>query len=336
MVITRTPFRISFFGGGTDYPAHYRRHGGAVLSTTIDKYCYITVRYLAPLFPYRYRIRYTLQEEASEIADIRHPSVRACLSFLNFHDERVEIQHNADLPAMTGLGSSSAFTVGLLNALYALSEKTVEKQALAREAIHIEQERLQENVGSQDQVAAAYGGLNKIAFGGKEEIVITPIVMREERLRAVERHCMLIFTGMSRIASDVAGEQIKNTPQKERELAEMHAMVDEGVNILGAENERLADFGKLLHEGWLLKRTLSTKITNSAIDEMYETARSAGAWGGKLLGAGGGGFLLIFASPEAQRGIRERLRNFHSTSVRFEREGSQVIYRLAQETPSLV
>lgn len=328
MVITRTPFRISFFGGGTDYPAWYRQHGGAVLSTSINKYCYITVRHLSDLFPYRYRIRYTLQEEALHVHEIGHKSVRECLQFLDFQDRRVEIQHNADLPAMTGLGSSSSFTVGLLHALYALDGKEATKQQLAEQAIHVEQERLAENVGSQDQTAAAFGGLNKIEFKTTGEIIVSPLPIIQERIDRLERHCMLVFTGQSRIASVIAAEQIKNIPVKEQELFTMRQMVDEATVILTHSEDRFHDFGKLLNESWRIKQTLSSKITNPIINTMYEEGLRAGAWGGKLLGAGGGGFLLLFADPALHPRIKERLKEFMSVPIRFENRGTQVIYRM--------
>lgn len=332
MIITRTPFRISFFGGGTDYPVWYREHGGAVLSTSINKYCYITVRHLASLFPYKYRIRYHHQEEAMSFADIKHPSVRECLNFMQFGDMRIEMQHNADLPAMIGLGSSSSFTVGFLHALYALSGKTISKQRLAEEAIYIEQERAKENVGSQDQVAAAFGGLNKIEFNKDGGIVVSTIPITQQKMTRFSDHCMMIFTGQSRIASEIAGEQIKNTSAKYKELSLMHQMVDESIKILTSEEDRFGDFGALMKESWQLKRTLSSKITNPIIDGIYEEALRAGAYGGKLLGAGGGGFLLLLARPEVQEKIKERFKEFIFIPIAFENLGTQVVYE-AMERP---
>ena len=327
MIITRTPFRISFFGGGTDYPVWYKQHGGAVLSTSIDKYCYITVRHLSDLFPYRYRIRYAVQEEAQSVNEIQHISVRECVSFLNLQEKRLEMQHNADLPAMTGLGSSSSFTVGLLNALHVLCGDVATKQKLAEEAIYVEQERNKENVGSQDQTAAAFGGLNKIEFNQNGGIIVSPLSIIPEKIERLQHHCLLIFTGSSRIASVVAAEQIKNTPQKEKELHAMRQMVDEAISILMSPKDRFAEFGRLLDESWRIKQTLSSKISNSIINGMYSEAIKGGAWGGKLLGAGGGGFLLIFADPAAHPGIKKRLNEFISVPFKFEDGGSQVIYR---------
>ena len=270
MIITRTPFRISFFGGGTDYPAWYNEHGGAVLATSIDKYCYITARYLPPFFDYKYRIRYTKREETQAISEIKHPSVRECLAFLNL-DRGVEIQHNSDLPARIGLGSSSSFTVCLLHALYALKGKMITKRQLALESIHIEQNRIKENVGSQDQITAAFGGLNKIEFGAQEQIQIQPITLDVEKLQFFHDHLMLFFTGFSRTASKIAGEQIKKMPGKKKELERMYEMVDEAIGILNSSGSDLTDFGKLMHESWMVKRSLTNKITTPFIDEVYET-----------------------------------------------------------------
>lgn len=336
MIITRTPFRISFFGGGTDYPARYKEHGGIVLSTSIDKYCYITVRRLHSLFPYRYRIRYTLQEEAFSVEDIKHPSVRECISFLNFQNQRIEMQHNADLPAMTGLGSSSSFTVGLLHALYALRGTPVDKRRLALDAIHIEQNIIGENVGSQDQTAAAFGGFNRIEFGGDEEIKVFPLAISQEKLNKLQDHCFLIFTGQSRIASEIAAEQIKIIPQKTRELEMMSQMVKEASLILTSNQDRFHDFGKLLHDSWQMKKALSSKITSPLIDETYKEALGAGAWGGKLIGAGGGGFMLIFAPPEQHKTIKERLKRLSAVSFKFENSGSAVIYKQLDEESNVV
>jgi D-glycero-alpha-D-manno-heptose-7-phosphate kinase len=325
MVITKTPFRISFFGGGTDYPVWVKKNGGVVLSTTINKYCYITCRYLPPFFAENYRIRYTEQEHAKTIDEIKHPSVRECLKFTKIKGG-IEMQHNSDLPARSGLGSSSAFTVGFLHALYALQGGLVSKRQLALNAIRVEQDIIKENVGSQDQVAAAFGGFNKIEFGGQQKIHVSPIVIAPATLKALEDHCMLFFTGFSRNASEIAAEQIKNTKQKEKELREMAAMVHEAIKILNGGAARLEDFGRLLHETWEIKRSLSSRITNPKIDDMYHAAREAGALGGKLLGAGGGGFMVVFAEPAAQMKIRKKLGEFLHVPFRFENGGSKVIY----------
>ncbi len=323
MIISRTPFRISFFGGGTDYPVWYRENGGAVLATTIDKYCYISCRYLPPFFEHRHRIVYSKVENVRDISEIKHPAVRAVLEYMEIK-EGVEVHHDGDLPARTGMGSSSSFTVGLLHSCYALKGIMPSKHQLAREAIHIERDVLKENVGSQDQVLTAIGGFNRIEFTTEEEFIVTPVTITRERLEKLQDHLMLYFTGFSRIASDVAKAQIENTSNKKRELNLMQGMVDEALEILNGGGD-IKDFGRLLHEAWMIKRGLSNRITNSHIDEIYEAARSAGAIGGKLLGAGGGGFMLLFARPEDQPFIERRLRGLLRVPFRFERQGSQIV-----------
>jgi len=324
MIISRTPFRISFFGGGTDYPIWYREREGQVLSTTIDKYCYLTVRYLPPFFPHKHRIVYSKIELAKDINEILHPAVKAALNFLKI-DKGMEIHHDGDLPARTGLGSSSAFTVGLLNSLYALKGIMPSKERLAKEAIYLEREILKESVGSQDQTAVAYGGFNKITFVGNDEIKVEPITLEKEKIKQLENHLMLFFTGFSRFASDVAKAQIENTPNKKRELTLMYQMVDEAVNILN-ENKDILEFGKLLNESWKLKKSLSDKISNPVIDSIYEKALRAGAVGGKLIGAGGGGFILLFVPPENQGKVRTELKDLLEVKFNFENEGSRIIY----------
>ena len=326
MIISRTPLRISFFGGGTDYPAFYEEYGGAVLSTSINKYSYVICRYLPPFFDYKYRIRYTEREETTSISQIRHPSVRECLNFVNLDDRGIEIQHNADLPAMAGLGSSSAFTVGLLNSLYALKGQLTTKRQLALEAIHMEQDMIKENVGSQDQTAAAFGGFNKIEFGGKRKIWVNPITIDSDRITFLQSHLMLFFTGFPRNASEIAEEQIKRTPEKTKELKAMMEMVDEAVKVLNRNQDGYEDFGRLLDESWKLKRSLTDRITSPQIDEIYEAARGVGALGGKLLGAGGGGFMLLFTQPEIQHKVREKLSKLLYVPFQFHDLGSQIVY----------
>ncbi len=324
MIITRTPFRISFFGGGTDYPGWYKENGGTVLSTTIDKYCYITCRPLPPFFKYKHRIVYSQSENVKDINKIDHPSVRECLRFINI-DHGLEIHHDGDLPARSGLGSSSSFTVGLINALYGLKGIMKSKKELALEAIHIEQNMIKENVGSQDQTAAAFGGFNKIDFGGSHHISIQPIIMRPEHLNLLQDHCMLFFTGLSRNASEIAKIQIKNIKKTNEELKIMTAIASEGFSIIKDEKP-IEDFGKLLKTSWEYKKKLSSKISNPRIDAIYDTAIKAGALGGKLLGAGGGGFILFFAPPEIQPRIKEKLKRLLHVPFKFENQGSQVIY----------
>lgn len=324
MVISQTPFRISFFGGGTDYPAWYTKNGGAVLSAAIDKYCYITCRYLPPYFEHKSRIAWSKIELVKNVDEIQHPSVRESLKFLGIN-RGVEVQIHNDVPARSGLGASSSFAVGLLNALNTLLGNSSSKERLALDAIHIEQEKLKENVGSQDQVAAAFGGLNKIEFGIDGKINVKPASLDPHKIKQLEDHMMIFFTGLVRNASDVAKEQIKNIPQKESELRTMYSYVNEAESIL-TQKDFITDFGKLLHENWRLKRGLSSKITNLEIDEMYNTGMNAGAFGGKLLGAGGGGFILFLISPEKQAFLREKLAKLIHVPVKFEKNGSKIIY----------
>lgn len=324
MIISKTPFRISFFGGGTDYPIWYKGNKGAVLSTTIDKYCYISLRYLPPFFSHKHRIVYSKIETVKDINEILHPAVKATLNFLKI-DKGMEIHHDGDLPAQTGLGSSSSFTVGLLNSLYALKGIMPSKLQLAKKAIHIERNILKESGGLQDQVAVAYGGFNKITFGGSDEFKVEPITIKKERIKELDKHLMLFFTGVSRFASEVSKSQIENIPQRKKELTLMYQMVDQAINILNGKNDIL-EFGKLLNETWQLKKTLSNKISNSMIDNIYQKALEAGVTGGKLLGAGGGGFLLLFVPPERQPRIREELKDLLEVKFNFEQDGSQIIY----------
>lgn len=324
MIITRTPFRISFFGGGTDYPTWYKENGGAVLSASIDKYCYISCRFLPPFFKYKHRIVYSQQENVNDINKIDHPSVRECLRHVGIA-QGLEIHHDGDLPARSGLGSSSAFTVGLLHGLYGLKGEIKNKQQLAMDAIHVEQNLIKENVGSQDQTIAAFGGFNKIEFNGEHKINVHPLTIRADVMKNFQEHLMLFFTDFSRNASDIAAKQIKTMKQKENELRIMHSMVDEGINIL-KRGKNLNDFGKLLNEAWSIKRSLTDKISNSAIDDIYSTGIKAGALGGKLLGAGGGGFMLFFAPPEKQKTIRRKLNKFLHVPFKIEHSGSQIIY----------
>ncbi len=324
MIITSTPLRISFFGGGTDYPVWYRQYGGSVLSTTIDKSCFITCRWLPPFFEYHSRISYTKVENVNRNVDIQHPSVRACLQYLGIN-EGVEIHHIADLPARTGLGTSSAFTVGLLLGLYALRNQMRDKHTLAAEAIHVEQELLKEAVGAQDQVSAAYGGFNRINFHTDGSIDVTRILSAKDRISELEQHLALYFTGFSRIASEIAQEQLRVTPHKKRELDTMLQLVNEAESIVSNPNRPIHEFGRLLHESWQIKRTLTQKISNANIDEIYQAGLSAGALGGKLLGAGGGGFMLFFVPPEKREALRARLKKLLCVPFTFSAKGSDVV-----------
>jgi D-glycero-alpha-D-manno-heptose-7-phosphate kinase len=323
MIISRTPLRISFFGGGTDYPLWYREHGGSVLSTTIDKSCFITCRWLPPFFEYHSRISYTNLENVPSNDAIQHPSVRVCLQHLGIR-EGVEIHHIADLPARAGLGTSSAFTVGLLLGLYALRNEMRDKRSLAAEAIHVEQDLLHEAVGAQDQVSAAYGGFNRINFHTDGTFQVKRMLTSPDRLADLERHLALYFTGFSRTASEIAQEQLRLTPHKTRELHAMLELVDEGEAILANPNRPLNDFGRLLDQGWKIKRSLTQKISNPILDEIYEAGIGAGAVGGKLLGAGGGGFMLFFVPPERREALRARLKQLLCVPFKFSNTGSDV------------
>jgi len=325
MIITRTPFRISLFGGGTDYPIYYKENGGAVLSTTINKHCYIQCRYLPPFFDHDYRIRYTYKEETCNINEIKHPSARECIKFVNL-DKGIEMVHTSDIPAQSGMGSSSAFTVGFLNALNALKGNIITKRQLANDAIHLEQDIIKENVGSQDQVVAAFGGFNKIDFGTNPEFEVHPVVIGKDKLTNLQNHLMLFFTGFSRNASDIAAEQIKITNEKKDDLKIIHKMVNEAIEILNCNNSDINEIGELLNTHWNIKRELTTKITNLEIDKIYESAIKAGAIGGKLLGAGGGGCMLFFVEPENQNKVKQSLNNLVHIPFKFENLGSQIIY----------
>lgn len=326
MLISKTPYRISFFGGGSDYPTWYSKHGGATLSTTIDKFCYITARFLPPFFPNKTRIVWNRIEEVVHHVDILHPAVRAVLKHLDIEDG-VEIHTMGDLPSRSGIGSSSTFTVGLLNVLASLKGKSFNKAGLALEAVRIERDMMQENVGIQDQIAASYGGFNHTVIYPDGSFFIKPVV--SDRLRELQSHLMLFFTGVSRSASAIASAQIKihQTGEKDESLKTMQGMVGEAMNILTSRGN-LDAFGHLLHESWKLKRSLAQNISPPLVDDIYEEGRAAGALGGKLLGAGGGGHMLFFAPPDRHDIIRDKLKSLLYVPLKFENEGSKIIYGL--------
>lgn len=324
MIISRTAFRISFFGGGTDFPSWYKENRGAVLSTTIDKYCYINCRRLPPFFDYKHRIVYSKNELVNNVDEIVHPAVRETFRFMDI-EEGIELHHDGDLPARSGLGSSSSFTVGLLHGLYALKGKMVTKKRLALESIHIEQNMIKENVGSQDQVAVAFGGLNKITFKGDNNIEVIAITIPEKRREQFQRHLMLFFTGLTRYSSEIEKDKMDQIEANKNDLQTLCEMVDEGVNILNGEGA-LGDFGRLLDESWKVKKSLSDKVSTSRIDGIYETAKKNGAIGGKLLGAGGGGFMLFCVEPDQRERLMRGLSPLLHVPFRFDTTGSQVIY----------
>ena len=324
MIVSRTPFRISLFGGGTDYPTWYEENGGAVIGTTINKYCYISIRSLPPFFEHRHRIVYSRIELPNTVEEIDHPAVRAVLKEHGV-TEGVEIQHHGDLPARSGMGSSSSFTVGLLNAVRAFQGHVSSPEWLANEAIRIEQDVIQEHVGSQDQVWASYGGTNLITFHPDGRIHVGPIVMSPERREELESHLLLFFTGFSRIADNIAKQKIRNLRSHGRELESMIGMVHEAAGVLQNPGRPLLQIGTMLAEAWKMKRELADCVSNGDVDAMYEAARDAGAIGGKLLGAGGGGFMLLFAEPPAQVRIREALRGRIEVPFRVGSPGSSIV-----------
>ena len=295
-----------------------------VLSTSFDKYCYVTCRELPPFFDHKYRIAYSRVENTKEIEDIEHPAVRAVLSEMGF-EQGLEIHCDADLPARSGLGSSSSFVVGMLHALHALKGRRVTKEWLAKEAIRIEQEVLRENVGSQDQAAAAFGGFNVFRFQKDGCVMVEPVIFSARRKEELNQHLMLFFTGFSRIASEVAKSKVANLDKKSEELCRMRGMVDEAIELLSSGPD-IRVFGELLHSAWTIKRLLSDQVSNEQIDNIYAIARKAGAIGGKLLGAGGGGFMLLFVEPEKQAAVRQALKQLIYVPFQFEMTGSQVIY----------
>jgi D-glycero-alpha-D-manno-heptose-7-phosphate kinase len=295
-----------------------------VLASTIDKYSYITCRYLPPFFDYRICLMYSTTEYCRTVEEIAHPAIREILRYLKI-ERGVEIHHDGDLPARSGMGSSSAFTVGLLHALHALKGEMVGKPQLTQESIHLEQEVLQETVGSQDQVLAAHGGLNHITFTPSGEISVRPITISVDRMKELNSQLMLFYTGIKRTASTVAGRYVNGIDDRRRQLRLMKDMVDEGMSVLSGGGDLIA-FGRLLHEAWQTKRSLSPTVSNDYVDELYDTAMGSGAVGGKLTGAGGGGFLLLFVPLSRQQAVREVLRKLIHVPFRFEFSGSQIIF----------
>lgn len=324
MIISRTPFRISFLGGGTDYPSWYLKHGGSVLSSSIDKYCYISCRTLPPFFEHRLRVVYSKAELCKHYEEIQHHAVRETLRFLKL-DQGLEIHHDGDLPARSGMGSSSSFTVGLLHALYAHQGVMPSKKQLALESIHIEQNMIGETVGSQDQISTAYGGFNRIDFLTSGQIDVQPITLPAERIEELNSHLMLFYTGIKRTASGVASGYADNLSSNYKLLKQMQKMVDEGIDTL-KNNSCICKFGELMHEAWMLKKSLSPEVSNQIVDALYTRAQRAGAIGGKITGAGGGGFLLLFVPPSAQKKVRETLSEKIYVPFRFEFNGSQIIF----------
>lgn len=326
MIISRTPFRISFFGGGTDYPAWYLEEDGAVLSTTIDKYCYLSCRILPPFFNIKHRIVWSHIETVSTISEILHPAIREGLRFLGFDNSvGLEIHYQGDLPARAGMGSSSSFAVGFIKAITALRGQMISKHELARKSIELEQSVLKEHVGSQDQIAAAFGGFNVIHFLRNGDFQVEPVTVSASRVSELESRLLLFYTGSSRLASEVAADVIANFQHKRKELRQMCAMVEQALSILNSQRN-LDEFGCLLHESWMLKRETSVAVTNSTVDSIYETAVQHGALGGKLLGAGGTGFMVFYVPPEKQVNVLQALSAYLHVPFKFENEGSTIVY----------
>jgi D-glycero-alpha-D-manno-heptose-7-phosphate kinase len=324
MIISKTPHRISFFGGGTDYPDYYLKYGGKVLGTTIDKYCYLSVRTLPPYFDFKHRIVYSYIENVNHLDEISHPAVREILKYLKI-DYGLSIHHDGDIPARSGMGSSSSFTVGLLNTIYALEGRKISKEEITEKAIYIEQELIKEHVGSQDQVFAAHGGFNLIEFSTSGDISVEPVIIKPDRLKILEKSLMLVFTGISRMATVAAGDKIKNIPNNIDYLFKMKNLVDDAYKIITSSGKNLCEFGELLNETWKLKKRLSNEVSTPKIDELYDTVIKNGGIGGKLCGAGGGGFMLFFVEPENQAKVKESLNNNLCVSFNFDFSGSKII-----------
>jgi D-glycero-alpha-D-manno-heptose-7-phosphate kinase len=324
MIISRTPYRVSLFGGGSDYPAWYREHGGRVFGFAINKYCYITMRELPPFFDHKHRIVYSSVENVNDIDEIKHPAVRAALQDIPPRTG-LEIHYDGDLPARSGLGSSSSFTVGMINAQYALSERMISKRNLAQRAIRLEQEVMKEYVGSQDQVWAAFGGMNHIDFNRDDSFSVTPLIIDRERQNHLMANLMLFFTGISRYATEIAKKKIANLPKRQSQVENIMDMVDQGEAVLQNTRTPLADLGRLLHDSWSIKRELADEISTPEIDDIYDAAINAGALGGKLLGAGGGGFILLYAEPERQEDVRKALHKLTEVNFDVDQAGSKIV-----------
>ena len=323
MIITKTPFRMSFFGGGTDLPEFFRQHGGAVISTSFDKYCYVNIRHLPPFFDYTSEIVYSKIERVTKLDDIEHPAVKNAMKMLNMHELR--ITYDADLPARTGLGTSSSFAVGLLNAFYALKGKRPDKKQLADDAIYLERTLCGEAGGWQDQIAATFGGFNRIDFS-KDGYTVTPVKISNARKCALNDNLLLFFTGFTRFSADIQQKNALLRDNRTEELQKMLLLVDRAQDILENDGKDLDEFGKLLDVSWQLKRRTGDKISTSSIDELYALGMRAGALGGKLLGAGGGGFLLFYVRPENRQSVLDAMKDFMVVPFRFEEGGTQLIY----------
>ncbi|MBO7050610.1 MAG: kinase [Bacteroidaceae bacterium] len=323
MIITKTPFRMSFFGGGTDMPSFFNEHGGAVISSTFDKYCYVNVRHLPPFMPYYSELVYSKIERVNRIDDIIHPAIREAMRMLDIHE--IRLTYEGDLPARTGLGTSSTFAVGMLNAFYALKGKQVGKRKLAQDAIYLERELCKESGGWQDQIAAAFGGMNRIDFADNQ-FKVTPIIIHPDRKALLNQSLLLFYTGISRFSAEVQKDTMSNQKDKTAELKEMLQLVNEAQAILEDKHSDFNDFGRLLDHTWRLKRKTGGKISNDSIDDLYEKGLKAGALGGKLLGAGGGGFFLFYVEPDKRQSVIDALDNLMHVPFCFENEGTSIVH----------
>ena len=328
MIITKTPFRMSFFGGGTDMPEFFREHGGAVLSTTFDKYCYVIVRHLPRFFDYTTELSYSKIERVTDIDCIEHPAIRNAMKMLDIKE--IRLTYEADLPARSGLGTSSSFAVGMLNAFHTIQGRHADKKQLADEAIHLERVLCREAGGWQDQIAAAYGGFNRINF--KEDgYEVIPLDISKERKGMLNKNLMLFFTGFTRFSSDVQKANSITAAEKTTQLKQMLALVDDAENVLVNENADLDDFGRMLDHTWKLKRGTGTAVSTDAIDQLYNKGMAAGALGGKLLGAGGGGFLVFYVRPEHQEAVRQSMQGLLHIPFLFEDGGTKVLRCVPEE-----
>ena len=327
MIITKTPFRMSFFGGGTDMEDFFRVHGGAVLSTTFDKYCYVNVRHLPPFFDYRTELSYSKTERVTSLESIQHPAIRNAMKMLNMHD--IRLTYEADLPARSGLGTSSSFAVGMLSAFYALKGKYADKKKLADEAIYLERVLCGEAGGWQDQIAASYGGFNRINFNKDGTYDVLPIIISPERKKQLDHNLMMFFTGFTRFSSDVQKANAGSPETQEakvKRLLEMLELVDDAEDVLTNKKRDLDEFGRLLDHTWKLKRQTGSAVSTSNIDALYQRGIEAGALGGKLLGAGGGGFLVFYVQPEKREALKAAMHNLLYVPFHFEDGGCRVLY----------
>ena len=327
MIITQTPFRMSFFGGGTDMESFFRKYGGAVLSTTFDKYCYVNVRHLPRFFDYSTELSYSRTERVASVEDIEHPAIRNAMKMLDMHE--IRLTYEADLPARSGLGTSSSFAVGMLNAFYALKGKYADKKKLADEAIYLERVLCEEAGGWQDQIAASFGGFNRINFNIDGTYDVLPVIVSPERKKNLNDNLMMFFTGFTRFSSDVQKANVgtkETQEEKEKRYLEMLSLVDNAEQILTDKNADLDDFGRLLDHTWKLKKQTGSAVSTNSIDALYEKGMQAGALGGKLLGAGGGGFLVFYVQPEYQEAVKGAMKELMYIPFRFEDGGTRVIH----------